>query len=188
MKKCRVGVLFGLTRPFHYNLLQSIRLIVGRHPDFTVVPINVEDAESQITPETVRDIVVSSIARTGPYDVLVAIGQLASDGLVRVAAAVGSPALVFLGAKDPVALGCIKSFDLPGNNASAVVREPHRATLVAEKLLLLRDHISRVIIPYWPQGEAGALPGQVAEMSQLFEGHGIRVFSFPVQNKEELLA
>jgi len=186
MRKCRIGVLFGLTRPFHYNLLQSIRLTVGRHPDFTVAPINVEDVESRITPEMIHHIVSSSISRSGPYDVLVAIGQRASDGLIRVAAAVGNPPLVFLGIKDPSTLNCIQSFEAPGNNATAVVCEPHRATLVAEKLLLLQSCINRIIIPYWPESLAGALPGQVAEISRLFENHGAPVLSFSVQTKEEL--
>lgn len=182
MRKCRVGVLLGVSDRFHCTVANAIRLMLGESRDFSFTCLS-----SSLTEDSIRSQVLKPVLSSNPYDVFVAIGQRGSVAIKTVLNEIGGHPTIFVGVRDPLVLNLIDSLEVPGGTVSAVVREPQSNLAVAEKLALIGPYIKSVIIPYWPLGEAGNLSRQVVEVIKFLRAHRINVKPISVDTAEGAL-
>ena len=183
MKKCRVGVLLSRNYQFHCTIAEGIRRIMRHNPDFSITQLLVTHNQ-----DSVRYRVLDSIRSADPFDVFVSIGQRSSIHLSKVFHEISeTPPVIHVGLRDPLALNLIDSLSIPGRNATAVMRQAHEVTPIAEKIVSLAPFIKRVLIPFWPQGEAGYIGTQVHQVAEYLRGHNVTVKPLPLESREDTL-
>jgi len=181
MKKCRIALLLSNNNEFHCAVASGIRRVLGTsHELFSVTPIAVA-----LTQEAISNKVIQKI---NEYDVFIAIGQRCSIYLKEATKdLINGPVVIFIGIPDPVKLGLIDSLHTPGGRTSAIIRIAADPLEVAKKLVVLGSYINKVIIPYWPDGEAGHMSTQVRLVTDYFATHNITSEPLIVTEKAELL-
>jgi ABC-type uncharacterized transport system substrate-binding protein len=180
MKKCRVAILMGVNNQFHCTVANAIMKVLSNNGEFHVTPVVVSLTQNAISSKLIQ--------RMNDFDVFIAIGQRGSVFLKEASKdLVDGPQILFVGIPDPVALNLIDSLEVPGNNVSAVIRHAAQPLDVAQKLVPFLPYLNKIIIPYWPAGEAGQMKQQVTLMGEYFQNLGMRVEPIEVLEKEEIL-
>ncbi|MDQ5890823.1 MAG: hypothetical protein QG604_697 [Candidatus Dependentiae bacterium] len=183
VRRCKVGVIFGLTHQFHCAVADSIRRFGSENRDFSISCLNMP-----LTQEAIREKVLKLILSKDPYDVLVPIGLRAGIYLKTVLDELGGYPTIFTGGDpNPLAHNLVESFEAPGGLATAVVRDPVSSTMVAEKLALLSPYLNKIILPYWPLNAEDTLHNRIADTVQYFTSRGIVVDPVQITDKDEVI-
>jgi len=181
MKKCRVAILMGVNSQFHCTVAHAINQILSINGGFHVTPIVVTLTQNAISSKVIQ--------KMKEYDVFIAIGQRGSIFLKEAIKDLDEgPRVLFVGIPDPVALNLIDSLEVPGNNVSAVIRHAAQPLDVAQKLVPFLPYLNKIIIPYWPAGEAGKMKQQVALICDFFRQFETKIETLEVLEKEEVLS
>ena len=155
-RKCRVVIIVCLKDQMHntiaFHLMKNLQLITATGLNYTVAisPVIFEERALRLT---------MSLHIAGNYDVVVVIGDFFSRLLAQKIYQELIPLpTVFIGVSDPVRLGLVESLERPGGNVSGLIVAPSNLYVTyAEKIALFYPHISRILIPYWPNAFSGVV-------------------------------
>ena len=182
-RQCRVAILMIEKRPFHVAMANHLYDRIN--PSSTEEAYRVLFFRTEENRKSIYDTAVSILANN-KCDVLISIGDNCSVITKEVLDQIGGHPTVFVGVRDPLALGLVDSLERPGFCLSGVVRESPPLLAVAENFSLLYPAVQNVLLPYFA-GDS-FLVRQVAATKEYLESRGMKVFDEPIEeNSDKLL-
>lgn len=181
MKKLRVAILLCFDGALHKTLSSGLRDMLQA---VSVGDIVVSMADAAMDEDAISE-AAGRLASLG-YDVIVTPGARCSVYVKDVLDALGGRPQLFMGARDPLALGLAKTLERPGGHCSGVVREPLDPLAVVKKLMRIAPYRKKWLLPFTPWGEAGRLAEQVQLIRQYVADHSdIMLHTVPVTSAKE---
>jgi ABC-type uncharacterized transport system substrate-binding protein len=160
-KELRVAVMLGYDGVFHRTIAGMFRDLtyVNSVGDLTASMINVP-----MDPQGIQRMTQNLLDQK--YGLFVPIGARCAVNAKKVIDQVGGHPMIFIGARNPEKLGLVESMERPGSFCSGVVREPLDHLAVIKKLIRIAPFRKRLLLPYNPASEAGAIAEQVIEIKK----------------------
>jgi len=182
MRKCRVGIFFGLSYQSHRAVAYALSRVMRGQAEFSLTHVNVD-----LSYEMVRARILESVYSSEPFDVYVVLGLRCSVHARRVLRELMlNKPLIFVGVKCPEAVGLIESYEVPGLNVTGVIYEMPEDTAIAQYLLPFKPYINKIFIPYCSFQNGDYMQQQVEALARYFIAQGIPVEPAGVDSYKEL--
>jgi len=178
----RVAVISNLDNHFHRTIATGLSKQSGEfsdNPFFKVAMLNLDFTEA-----SVRDRLQWCVQQR--IDFIIVVGTFFSAVVHRLMPSIGHIPYIFLGVRDPMALGLVDNLENPMTGVTGVIRQAPDPLHIARCLALLQPHVSAVLLPYYPKGACGQLSEQALKIEQYFATRGITTTLWPVNSVEEL--
>ena len=183
MRKCRIVLFFGMGHQFHRAVAYATARVMRENAEFNVIHVNVD-----LTLEAIRTRVLEFVYAPDSVDVFVPIGLRCSVYLKQVLQELAlHKTVIFAGVRDPVSFGLVDSYAHPGANATAVTCDPGENTAMAQRIVLMKDYISKVILPYETFRDGDYIHQQVSDTVAYFRMHNVPVEPIQVSKSVDIV-
>jgi hypothetical protein len=124
---------------------------------------------------------------SGGCDVIISIGHHMATVFTQIHAN-GSPIpTIFVGASNPASLKTIKSLDRPGGAMSGVCIAEPSATDLAEQLKILYPYVTKIHIPYHPQGMQDLIQQRAEALIKALQDIDFEIIAHTVTEPQEAI-
>ena len=184
MKKCNVFLMGLVKQDDHKQVALSLMTMLNEiktpteeyKPYILLCGDTLEDTQKALY-ENVSD----------GCDVIVSIGHQMTGVVTQIHINEGPIPTVFVGASNPTSFKTIKSLDRPGGAMSGVCVAELSATDYAQQLKFLYPYVTKISIPYQPQGMQGLIQQRAAKLTQALQETGFEVITHTVTEPQEAL-
>lgn len=186
MKKRRVGIVCVHANPFHETIIvplqREIRLL---GPTYTPVLITVKRTEEDFIKQ------ISYINANARCDLFVLIGMSITETFCRLYLDRAGIPCLFVAIPTPGKLTFLKPFlrslEKPGGLISGVTSEGNPARY-AQDIIKFYPRISRIVLPYYPDGLAGIVGKNALAITEQLRNAGMTIYAKPISTTHEAAA